>query len=140
MPLASCTLIFLIESTNSFFASGTAASAARFIVRISSSAYLPMPTLRMSFSYFFSESGSGILTALLPKKPSVLPSRSTAAPEPFSSAAFRPDTASWLVSASRFARAGIVQPSSSARHTANETSTHDFTYSMPAWRACWSAW
>ena len=37
----------------------------------------------MSFSYFFRESGSGILTAPLPKKPSVLPSRSTAAPAPF---------------------------------------------------------
>ncbi|MNC86716.1 hypothetical protein D3C83_23900 [compost metagenome] len=92
--MASVRLIFLIASTNSFFASGTAASAARFIVRISSSAYLPMPTLRMSFSYFRSEPGSGILTALLPRKPSVLPSRSTAAPEPCSSADFSPDAAS----------------------------------------------
>ena len=74
--------------------SGTAATAARFMVSTSSSAYLPMPTPRISFSYFLSDSGSGILTALLPKKPSVLPSTSTAVPEPFSSAAFRPATAS----------------------------------------------
>ena len=66
-----------------------------------------MPTPCISFSYFFSESGNGILTASLPKKPSVLPSRSTAATAPLS-AALRPEVASWLVSASRLARADVA--------------------------------
>ena len=41
MPFASCTDIFFTASTSSCFASGTAASAARFMVSTSSSACLP---------------------------------------------------------------------------------------------------
>src|SRR4029078_11667032 len=63
-----------------------------------------------SFSYFLSESGSGILTAPLPRNPSVLPSTSTATPEPFSSAALRPDTTHWVLSAPTPASTGIDQP------------------------------
>ena len=106
MALASCTLIFFTESTSSALASGTAASAARLSVRISSSACLPMPNWRMTFSTFCADSGSGIFTLPLPKNPSCLPSASTATWEPFTSASRKPVVASWLVMDSSPARAG----------------------------------
>src|SRR6185295_6602553 len=43
-----------------------------------------------------SESGTRIFTALLPRKPSVLPRLATAAWVPLSSAAFIPELASWF--------------------------------------------
>ena len=62
MPFASCTDIFFTASTSSCFASGTAASAARFMVSTSSSACLRMPNARSPLSTRCSEGGSGILT------------------------------------------------------------------------------
>src|SRR4051812_9424476 len=108
MPFASCTDIFFTESMRSVFASGTAASAARFMVTISSSAYLPAPTRRISFSVRSSDSGSGIFTFGLARKPSWRPSAATAAWLPFSSAALNAATASRFVMPSNWAIAGAA--------------------------------
>jgi len=70
IALASLTVILFTASSGSFDASGTAASAARFMVSTSSSAYFPMPIARISPSARRSDSGSGIFTCGLPKKPS----------------------------------------------------------------------
>src|SRR5688572_29688812 len=109
MAFASCALIFLTASTRSLRASGTAASAARFIATTSSSTCSAYPMRRASLSARARESGSGILTRGLPRKPSVLPSAATAACVPRSSAVRRPASASRCVTSANWARAGTAK-------------------------------
>ena len=111
MPLASSTVIFFTAPTSSVLASGTAASAARFMVSTSSSAYLPMPRRRIHPSALCKDSGSGIFTRALPKKPSVRPRDETAARDPFSSAVLSAATACLLLIRSSCAAAGWLQAS-----------------------------
>jgi hypothetical protein len=109
MPFASCTVIFFTESMNSARASGTADSAARFMVTISSSAYLPIPTRRITRSARCADSGNGIFTCGLPRKPSTRPRFATAATLPFSSAVLSAAVASWRVMFSSWATAPADQ-------------------------------
>ena len=90
MPRASSSVISFTAPTSRALASGTAASAARFIDRISSSAWRPMPNMRMVFSTFCSRGGSGIFSLGLPKKPSFCPSWATAVSAPRVSASLSP--------------------------------------------------
>ena len=106
MPRASSSDISFTASTSRVLASGTAASAARFIDSTSSSACLPMPSMRMAFSAFCRPGGSGIFSAGLPKKPSFWPSWATAASAPRVSASFSPALMSALESASTPLEAG----------------------------------
>ena len=78
MLSASVTVICLIDSTNSARASGTAASAARFIAVASASTSRFRPSLRSVLRAFSSLPGSGMRTSGLPRKPSGLPSAFTA--------------------------------------------------------------
>src|SRR3972149_247862 len=96
MPFASRTPIFLTASTRSGFASFTASSAARFMLVTRSSACAPMPIIRITRSTRRSESGSGIFTFWLPRKPSSAPSCDTALSAPCTSASFSPCTVSWF--------------------------------------------
>src|SRR5205823_2715881 len=105
IPFASCTVIFFTESMKRARASGTAASAARFMVTTSSSAYLPIPTRRITRSARCADSGSGIFTCGLPRNPSTRPRFATAATLPFSSAAFSAAVASCRVMFSSWAKA-----------------------------------
>src|SRR3569623_764136 len=100
MPLASSNVISFTAPTSRVLASGTAASAARFIDSTSSSACLPMPNIRMAFSAFCRLGGSGIFSAALPKKPPPWPRRATAASAPRVSASFNPALMSALESVS----------------------------------------
>src|SRR5262245_35671230 len=85
------------ELTRSGVASRTAISAARFMLATSSSAALPIPTIRRVLSTRWIESGSGIFTLALSRKPSGSESCDTALPELWISASLSPCTASWLL-------------------------------------------
>ena len=109
-------LIFLTASTRSLRASGTAASAARFIATTSSSTCSAYPMRRASFSARVKESGSGIRTCGLARKPSVLPSAATAACAPRSSAVRSPASASRCVISANWPRAGTAKLAPKHRH------------------------
>ena len=97
MPLASCTdMPFTAPRINSF-ASGTAASAARFIDSTKSSACFFMPNARIIFAAFCIGLGKGIFTLALEKNPFSWPSFATAASAPCCSESFKPAVMSaWL--------------------------------------------
>ena len=104
MPRASPRLIDFTADTSSALASGTAASAARFIAVTSSSTRFCWPVNLSTLAASLRKPGSGMRTFGLPRKPSGLPSSSTAAAAPRSSAARMPEAASALLTVA--ARAG----------------------------------
>ena len=63
MPLASCTVIFFTASTSSAWASGTAASAALFMLASSWSTWAPMPIIFMVLAALPSLPGSSMRTS-----------------------------------------------------------------------------
>src|SRR3569833_1060037 len=100
MPLASSNVISFTAPTSKVLASGTAASAARFIDSTRSSACLPPPPPRPAPPAPRRLGGSGIFSAALPKKPSFWPSWATVALVSRVSAFFTPALMSALESVS----------------------------------------
>jgi peroxiredoxin len=99
MPSASSTLMSRAAFNSSCRACGTAASAARFMAVISSSTRFFWPSVDNSLAASSRPPGRGMRTFGLPRKPSLRPSRPTAATAPRSRALRTPATASSIASA-----------------------------------------